>query len=389
MKAASRPRRAEEVRILTVDAASGAMKVTPSAQVASLFEPGDLVIVNDAATLPASYAARTERGEAIELRLAGQADREGRRWTVAVLGDGDYRTKTEERPAPPALAVGERLLVSNLVFVVEAIRSERLIEVEVQGGSLAEIWAGLYVAGRPVQYAHVPERLALWDVQNVYAGRPWSVEMPSAGRALRVETLLELQRRGVSVARVTHAAGLSSIGDAVIDAVLPLPERYEVPDATWEAIARARERGGRAIAIGTSVVRALEGGARDGTRSGWTDLRIGRATRRVVVDAVLTGVHEADTSHFALLEAFAPRELLARALARAESEGLLGHEMGDACLVWGLPRVRREPAARETRSRARPRSPPGQVGRARVTCAARRPTLSGDEDRPRRRSPHR
>jgi S-adenosylmethionine:tRNA ribosyltransferase-isomerase len=92
------------------------------------------------------------------------------------------------------------------------------------------------------------------------------------------------------------------------------------------------------VAIGTSAARALEGAARLGTRTGTTDLRLGPETRRAVVDAVLTGVHEVDTSHFALLSAFAERSLLLRALGLAEREGLLGHELGDACLVWGEPR---------------------------------------------------
>lgn len=241
---------------------------------------------------------------------------------------------------------GDRLeLAGELVAAVVALaaRSPLLADVElaVDGkpdAPPASIWAALYRAGRPVQYAHVPEALALSDVQNVYAGRPWAVEMPSAGRALRCETLLDLRRRGVEIAWVTHAAGLSSIGDAAIDAVLPLPERFDVPDETWEAIARARAVGGRVVAIGTSVVRALEGSARAGTRTGVTALGIGAGTRRAVVDAVLTGVHEANTSHYALLGAFAPPDVLARALERAASEELLGHELGDACLVWGQPR---------------------------------------------------
>lgn len=344
MKPATRPRSPGEVRILVVDAASGAMCVASSAELAALFEPGDLLVVNDAATLPASLSGRTARGEEIEVRLAAQTDE--RRWTAALFGSGSHRMRTEDRPAPPAVVEGDRLSFDGgLVAVIEGFRPEtpRLVEIAlVTAGEddppLAQIWAALYRAGRPVQYAHVPEPLALWDVQNVYAGRPWAVEMPSAGRALQVSTLLELERRGVEIARVTHAAGLSSIGDATLDALLPLPERYQVRDETWDAIARARKRGGRVVAIGTSAARALEGGARDGRRSGVTDLRIGPGTRRAIVDAVLTGVHDEGTSHHALLGAFASGPVLDRAFARAEAEGLLGHEMGDAWLVWGEPR---------------------------------------------------
>jgi S-adenosylmethionine:tRNA ribosyltransferase-isomerase len=344
MKAATAPRSATSVRILVVDGFSGAMKVVPSAALASLFEPGDVLVVNDAATLPASLAGRTETAEEIELRLVAQVGE--RCWTAALFGSGDWRTRTEARPPPPRVFAGDRLLLGDgLIAVVRGFRPEssRLVEIDLEladrsEASLAELWSALYRAGRPVQYAHVPGALALWDVQNVYAARPWALEMPSAGRGLRIDTLLELQRRGVEIARVTHAAGLSSIGDRTIDAILPLPERYEVDEETWEAIARARKRGGRVVAIGTSAVRALEGGARDGKRSGVTDLRIGPGVRRAIVDAVLTGVHEIDTSHHELLGAFVSSRLLEQALACAEEGGLLGHEMGDAWLVWGEPR---------------------------------------------------
>ena len=364
MRAATAPRPARDVRVLVVDGSSGDTRVVRSGELVSLFAPGDLLVVNDAATLPASLSGRTPRGDAIELRLVAATG--DRRWIVAMLGSGSFRTPTEDRPPPPPVAPGDRIvLAAGLVAVVAGLRAEsaRLVDVELAlahapDAPLADVWAAMYRAGRPVQYAHVPEPLALWDVQNVYAGRPWAVEMPSAGRVLRIATLLELQRRGVEIARVTHAAGLSSIGDEAIDAILPLPERYEVAEETWEAVARTRRRGGRVVAIGTSAARALEGGAREGRLGGVTDLRIGRGTRRAIVDAVLTGVHEADTSHYALLGAFVDDALLARAHAQAEAEGLLGHEMGDACLVWGAPRER--PAV--SRDDAR-RAPPAGTSR--------------------------
>jgi S-adenosylmethionine:tRNA ribosyltransferase-isomerase len=347
MKAASGPRSSRELRVLVVDAVSKAFEVIANDALATLFAPGDLLVVNDAATLPASFHGHTEEGEELELRLVAQTG--DRRWTAALFGGGDWRTRTEDRPAPPAIALGDRLhLREGLVAVARGFfpESARLVEIDLElvdapEAPLASLWSALYRAGRPVQYAHVPEPLALWDVQNVYAARPWALEMPSAGRGLRVATLLELARRGVEVARVTHAAGLSSIGDATVDALLPLPERFEVEEETWDAIARTRARGGRVVAVGTSVVRALEGGARAGRRAGITDLRIAPGMRRAIVDGILTGVHESETSHFALLGAFAKRTVLERALVQAEDQGLLGHEMGDAWLVWGEPRATR------------------------------------------------
>jgi len=140
----------------------------------------------------------------------------------------------------------------------------------------------------------------------------------------------------VSLAWLTHAAGLSSTGDAALDAALPLPERYEVPEATVEAVARARAAGGRVVAVGTTVVRALESAAQDGrlrAGRGLATLRIDGGFRPRVVDGLLTGLHEDGTSHFELLKAFAPAAFLEPALRHAAEAGYLGHEFGDALLI--------------------------------------------------------
>jgi S-adenosylmethionine:tRNA ribosyltransferase-isomerase len=175
----------------------------------------------------------------------------------------------------------------------------------------------------------------LWDVQNLWSGPPWAVEMPSAGRILDGQALLSLRQRGVSIASVTHAAGLSSTGDDALDAYLPLPERWRVPATTMAAVAATHAKGGRVIAVGTSVVRALETAARTGESEGVTDLLIDPTTSRLVVDGILTGVHDAGTSHFSLLGAFAPRPLLEAALSVSERAGFLSHELGDEWLIWG------------------------------------------------------
>src|SRR5204863_7761232 len=100
-------------------------------------------------------------------------------------------------------------------------------------------------------------QLPLYEVQTAYASRPWAVEMPSAGRPLTWDVLLRARARGVHIATLTHAAGLSSTGDVALDGALPWPERYEIPERTATAITAARAAGGRVIAIGTTVVRAL------------------------------------------------------------------------------------------------------------------------------------
>jgi S-adenosylmethionine:tRNA ribosyltransferase-isomerase len=153
------------------------------------------------------------------------------------------------------------------------------------------MWSGIYAHGRPIQYSYLSEAQPLWSVQTVYASRPWAVEMPSAGYSLTWKTLLELKKRGVRLARVTHAAGLSSTGHENIDAMLPFPEHFEIPPETVDAVALARRAGGRVIAIGTTVVRALEGSvALKGCLAageGYTDLVIDRSFQRQIVDGFL------------------------------------------------------------------------------------------------------
>lgn len=362
MSPATAPRAACELRILVVG--RGAPRVHAASVLPELLSPGDLVVVNDAATLPASLPATTDAGEVVEIRVLGaRPGAEGVRFTAALLGAGDHRTRTEERPPPPRVRRGERLRVGGAGagagagaglearVVRVAAFSERLVDLafsipEASSSDAPDaIWAALYRAGRPVQYAHVPAPLALWDVQNAWASRPWAVEMPSAGRALTTASLLALRARGIGVARVTHAAGLSATGDPEIDRRLPLPERFEVPAATASAIARARALGGRVVAVGTSVVRALESAARVTGRaplaaaSGITDLHLGPGTPRLVVDAVVTGVHDEGTSHLDLLGAFAPRGALQLAREASARAGLLGHELGDAWLVWADSRA--------------------------------------------------
>ncbi|MCI0339679.1 MAG: S-adenosylmethionine:tRNA ribosyltransferase-isomerase [Planctomycetales bacterium] len=339
MTAATGPRDdLASVRLLHVDPERASFEDRRFGDLPALLRPGDLLVANDAATLPASLAGATESGAPIEARLAGESP-DGT-WRAVLFGAGDWRQRTEDRPAPPAVGVGERLRFDGLeAVVVEAdAREPRLVRLRFECDPGAALWQALYGAGRPVQYSYLRRTLRLWHVQTPYAARPWAVEPPSAGLALTWDLLLALRRRGVAVATVTHAAGLSSIGDASADRRLPLAERYEVGEAAVAAVEAAGGRGGRVVAIGTTVTRALEAAARAGggrlrPSTGLTDLRLGPDSPRRVVDAILTGIHEPGTSHFALLEAFAPRALLESAHAFAAGRGYLGHEFGDAVLI--------------------------------------------------------
>jgi S-adenosylmethionine:tRNA ribosyltransferase-isomerase len=345
MIAADRQRR-EGRRLLVIDS-GGAIRHAAAADLGTLFEPGDLVVANDAATLSASLpGTHAPTGRPIEVRLAGWISvGDPTHFIAIVFGDGDHRTRTEERPSPPRLSVGDHLLLGPLVATVDRVLGHpRLVTLSFRGGATA-VWAGLASHGRPIQYAHEPEPLALHDVWTRIASMPVSFEPPSAGFALDWGTLIQWRKRGVGLATLTLAAGVSSTGDPQLDARLPFHEPYRIPEKTASAIARTRSRSGRVVAIGTTVVRALEAAAAADGRvlagDGIARGRMGEDTELRVVDAILSGVHQSGESHFELLRAFADETTLGRMSEAAEAEGYRSHEFGDFVLIERQPRATR------------------------------------------------
>jgi S-adenosylmethionine:tRNA ribosyltransferase-isomerase len=336
VKAATRPRAEPGTeRLLYVDPKASRISHHVVGDLTILLRAGDLLVVNDAATLPASFFVS---GEALEVRLVrrGQTDSE---WTAILLGAGDFRTPTEQRASPRALCAGERLdfgdaLAATVVAVDPDVPALVEIRFHLQGAALL---SALYRRGRPIQYAYLDGEHALWDFQNRFAARPWALELPSAGHCLTWDILLRLRARGVAIAHLTHAAGISSTGSPALDRRLPFPERYQIGAATWEAIAGTQAAGGRIVAVGTTVVRALEachaehGPLRAG--EGEARLVIGPGFRPQVADGILSGMHEPKTSHYSLLESFAERDLLGRAFGAAERAQYLQHEFGDTMLI--------------------------------------------------------
>ncbi len=307
---------------------------------------GDVVVANDAATLPASLTGSHEpTGAAIEVRLAGRRSlvpQRTRRFIAVAFGAGDHRTPTEHRPPPPALRRGDRLRLGPIGAVVERVLGHpRLIELAFEG-VLEDVWDAIARHGRPIQYAHVPQPLPLWSTWTRLASVPVAFEPPSAGFVLDWAGVERLRERGATLATLTHAAGISSTGDAALDAMLPLDEPYRIPAGTAARIEAARIAGGRVIAIGTTVVRALEHAARphgrvragDGVATG----RLGPSTRLRVVDAILSGTHEPGTSHHQLLRAFQGDDVLAAMARELEAAGYQTHEFGD--FVWLASRPR-------------------------------------------------
>jgi S-adenosylmethionine:tRNA ribosyltransferase-isomerase len=403
--------RRDHVRLLLLDRATGAVGHHRFHELPWLLEPGDLVVVNDSRTLPASLLGRTAAGTPIEVRLAARevgrpgweqgARAEGRdpgdqatreRWAalpLGVPGDGGdpALVPTDARPPAPPLEPGERLaFAGGLTATVLGHHEEAApliwLAFDAGGQRLAE---ALHRAGRPVRYAYVPRPWPLHHYQTLFAAGPGSAEMASAGRPFTVQTLRGLRERGIGLATVSLHAGLSTYGNPATDRRFVPAEPYLVPEATVAAVAASKAAGGRVVAVGTTVVRALEtaaapprwglgttesappghrlrspsgglriagsgsgvpshgSGAREsgsgapsgGLRAGGgtTRLRIDAGHRLRVVDGLLTGLHEPEASHLDLLTAFVDRADLERAYAAALDQGYLWHEFGDVCLV--------------------------------------------------------
>jgi len=316
-----------------------------------LLQPGDLLVLNDSATLPASlHGVVDDAGAPVEVRLASRAlssappvdlsDAFPHRWLAVVFGAGDWRDDTDVRPAPPPMPTGSTLRFGDDANALKATvkevssTSSRLVELlfDRRGAALAQ---ALYDIGHPVQYRHLPRALQLHHVQTPFAWRPWSMEMPSTGRPLSWALLDALQNTGVDHVFLTHAAGLSATGDADLDATLPFAEPYDVPDATFARVLQTRQQGGRVVAVGTTVVRALESAAQQNRLQGVATLRLDEHHELAVVDDILTGVHSPGESHFELLKAFASTSTLLAAHHDAAARGYLAHELGDLMLVRG------------------------------------------------------
>jgi S-adenosylmethionine:tRNA ribosyltransferase-isomerase len=315
--------RRDRVRLLVIDRARREISHSRFDRLGDHLGAGDLLVVNSSRTLPAAVAASRASGQPVQLRPCVR--REGR-WDVLAV-----------QPAPPhqnvELNEGEELRVgASRLWVLGRRRDIPFLwRLRLDTSDDLEL---ILTNGEPIRYSYVPDAVPLDLYQSVYASHPGSAESPSAGRPLTWELLAGLGRQGVGLAEVVLHTGLSSFQDDDYDAEHHLFEEwYEVGTETAAAVATAR----RVVAVGTTVVRALESAAGDAGQvrpaSGWTSLAINRTRPPRVVDALLTGMHEPQASHFDLLQAFVPEALLARAYREAVAREYLWHEFGDATLV--------------------------------------------------------
>lgn len=299
------------------------------ADLGDYLQPGDLLVVNNSATLPAAIdggrngqpiavhfsTARAEKLWVVELRSAGAATghltdiRPGER--IEMPGGGAIVIRSSY---PEPGTDGARLWTAQVVLEGDVVS---------------------YLAryGRPIRYSYVPRPWPLRYYQTVFARHPGSAEMPSAARPFSAELVAGLVADGIGFAPITLHAGVSSAeaGEP------PAPELFQVPDATAHLVNLTHSTGGRVIAVGTTVTRALESAANpDGVVNqavGWTDLVLGGDRPARVVDGLITGWHDAGASHLLLLEAVAGPGLVATAYREAVENGYLWHEFGDSALL--------------------------------------------------------
>jgi S-adenosylmethionine:tRNA ribosyltransferase-isomerase len=310
------------VRLLVIDRSSGSVDHSRFDRLGEHLGAGDLLVLNTSRTLPAAVRARRQGGEALQLR---PCVRRRRAWDALAV-----------QPGPPfanvPLVPGEILNVGGAAARVLGRREDipLLWRLQLDADSDLDL---ILREGEPIRYSYVPEPVALRHYQTVYASRPGSAETPSAGRHFTWRLLEALRGGGVGLSEIVLHTGLSSYQDDDFDAEHHLFEEwFEVSPETADAVNRAQ----RVVAVGTTAVRALEsaaGPAGVGPASGWTTLMIGPERPPRVVDALLTGLHEPQASHFDLLRSLVPEPLLSRAYREAIDRGYLWHEFGDAALI--------------------------------------------------------
>jgi S-adenosylmethionine:tRNA ribosyltransferase-isomerase len=315
--------RAAEVALLVASRADGRVEHARFAELGSFLRAGDLLVVNTSATLPAAVPGSVD-GRDVELHLSTPASHGT--WVVELRG-ADLRPLRHPTMGATVELPGE----ASAELLAPFLGSARLSVARLLLGQPLEDYLRRH--GHPIRYPHSPEERPIDEYQTVFALEPGSAEMPSAARPFTAELVTELVARGVLVAPVTLHCGVSSLEAGET----PYPERYRVPAHTARLVNVVHGWGGRVIAVGTTVVRALETvAAPDGVvaaGSGVTNLTVTPERGLRAVDGLITGWHEPESSHLSLLEAAAGPDLLRRSYAAAHAAGYRFHEFGDSHLI--------------------------------------------------------
>ncbi len=321
------------VAMLVSRGAAGEISHHAFTELPSLLLPGDLLVVNTSATLPAAVRLA-------DTRLTGRTVPTGLAVHFSTpLPDGDWLVELREvRGGSTAPYHGgwpgqELELPGRPVLALKARYTQRLWRARLS----TAVVPYLLRHGSPIRYSYVQRPWPIESYQTVFGTTPGSAEMPSASRPFTPDIVARLVARGITFAPITLHTGVSSLeGDED-----PYPEPFDVPPATARLVNLTRRSGGRVIAVGTTVVRALETAARVtgaapqlvSPASGWTDHIVTPEHPLLAVDGLVTGLHEPRSSHLRMLAAFAGLELLGRCYEAAIGHGYLWHEFGDLHLM--------------------------------------------------------
>jgi S-adenosylmethionine:tRNA ribosyltransferase-isomerase len=316
----------DRVRLLVSSRREGSIVHSGFSDLPRFLAPGDLLVVNTSATLPAAVPATRADGVELELRFSTPApDRDADRYWIVELRRGDEPFG--------AVEVGDELVLpaAATARMLVPYAGTRLWLAQLDLPRPLETYLAEH--GQPIRYGYVSERWPLSAYRNVYATEPGSAEMPSAGRPFTPELITRLVTGSVLVAPITLHTGVSSQERNEP----PYPERFRVPPHTACLVNAVRAWGGRVIAVGTTVVRALETVSQPDGRvapdDGWTNLVVTPERGIWAIDALLTGLHEPESSHLELLRAAVGNGLLERSYDAAVEHGYRWHEFGDSHLI--------------------------------------------------------
>ena len=323
----------DEVRLMVSYISTNQVVHTQFRQIGDFLEPGDVLVINTSGTLNAALPATRSDGMRLELHLSTHLPT--KRWVVEMRAYQDNREKTTK----PFYGIhpGES-------FELPAGASVTLHAPYAPGQAVSRLWvATLHLPislheylnryGFPIRYGYVKEGWPLSYYQTVFATEMGSAEMPSAGRAFTPELLTRLIARGIQIAPILLHTGVASTehNEPVYE------EYYRVAESTARLVNAAHIAHQRVIAVGTTVVRALEtvtdASGVTYAGEGWTDVLITPQRGIRAVNGMLTGLHEPLSTHLAMLEALTGRAHLEVTYREALKERYLWHEFGDLHLI--------------------------------------------------------
>lgn len=311
----------DQVKLLVLDRETGQFRHDQFFHIGSYLEKGDMLIFNNSRTIPSVLYA-DHNGKSVEIRLSRR------------LSDSEWDVLLPEN----RVNIGEKLTFLNgISAIITGHGSEPpLVRIlfSIKGTDLLHLF---YEIGDPIRYEYIHRPWPLEAYQTVFATVPGSVEMPSAGRAFSWKLIRKLKKKGIDIEFITLHAGLSYYGNDKWPSPKKHPEVYSIPKRTAEKINEAKRNGKRVIAVGTTVVRALETAA--GT-NGWIEAKEGTTSLYVTknyplraVDGLMTGFHEPEASHLDMLTSFVREDFLLSAYQNAISRNYLWHEFGDINLI--------------------------------------------------------